>query len=187
MRLTLLCAGATASSRIGAFPSATEPLDEGGMRKAETFRLHGPTPDLILCSPHQAAIETARAIGVEVQIEPRIGDQDFGEWSGRTMTEIHGASPERLGMWLADPAEAPPGGEAIARLVERMGAVIDRLGNEVRSATLITHAMPMRAAIMHTLPVPLAAAIRFDLPPLSTLLLFRSNMWRLQELRLSNG
>jgi len=186
MRLTLLCAGATASSRIGAFPSAAEPLDEGGMRKAKAFRL-GPTPDLILCSPHQAAIETARAIGVEVQVEPRIGEQGFGEWSGRTMAEVHGVSPKRLGMWLADPVEAPPGGETMAQLVERMGAAIDDVAGEARSAVLITHAMPMRAAIMHTLSVPLAAAIRFDLPPLSTLILSRSNMWRVQELHPSHG
>lgn len=182
-RLTLLCAAATASSRLGAFPSPGEPLDEGGARKANAFRLRGPRADLVLSSPCRAALETADALKLQARIEPLLADLDFGEWTGRTLADVHLATPVLLEEWLADPTRAPPGGEAMAVLGDRMRRVIDRLADQEQSTIIVTHAAPIRAAVAHALAMPLASAMRLDVAPLSATVLSHGRQWRLQELR----
>ena len=182
-RLIFLCAAATASSRIGAFPSTAEPLDADALRKAEAVHLRASQPDLVLSSPSKAAIETAEAFKLDALFEPLVADLDYGEWAGRTLEEVHLKSPEMLERWMADPSLAPPGGETMASLIERMATVIDRSVGEMRSGVIVTHAAPIRAAMAYALAIPIPSAMRIDMAPLTTLTLSHHGVWRLQELR----
>ncbi len=178
--LTFLCAGATASSRIGAFPSPDEPLDEGGARKVAAFRLRGAKPDQVMVSPSRAAAETAR--GFESAMEACLADLDFGDWTGRTLVDVEAVDAAGLRAWLADPGAATPGGESMGALVVRVGGWVDRLANADRTILAISHPAVLRAAIAHCLLVPLASAMRIDAAPLTTLRLSFHGHWRLQEL-----
>lgn len=181
-RLTFLCASATASSRIGAFAAPAEPLDDGGARKAAAFRLQGPRPDFVFTSPSLAAIETAKAIGIDASIEPKVADIRFGEWSGRTLQEVEHLTAAALMTWLADPVMATPGGEAMTELVSRVGAWMNLHVVASQSLLVISHAAVMRAAIAHALSAPIASIMRVDVAPLSTLEFSFNDQWRLQEL-----
>ncbi len=182
-RLTLLCAGATASSRIGAFPSPAESLDEGGARKAAAYRLRGPRPDLVVSSPSLAAIETADALALDAHPEPLLADLDFGDWSGRTLSDVQEAAPPLLLAWLVDPTQATPGGESMEALVARVGSWMDCRTDGSKTVLAVCHAAVMRAALSHALSMPLAGVLRIDIAPLASMHLSHQGQWRLQELR----
>jgi broad specificity phosphatase PhoE len=182
-RLTFLCAGATTTSRIGAFPSADEPLDEGGARKVTAFRLRGRQPDLVVASPSRSAVETACALELDARVEPLVADLDFGEWAGRSITDLQRHAPDRLTEWFADPTRAVPGGEAMDDLVARVGPWMDRQIGQTPAILVVSHAAVMRAVLSHALSVPLRSVMRIDIAPLTMLDLSHQGQWRLQELR----
>ncbi len=181
-RLTFLCAGATASSRIGAFADPAEPLDDGGMRKTRAFRLRGPRPDLVVTSLSRAAIETAAALGLEATAEAGVADVGFGKWSGRTLDDIGRADRSALLAWLADPTAATPGGESMGELVARIAAWMDAHADSDRNILVISHAAAMRAAIAHAISAPVASVMQVDIAPLGMLDLSFNDRWRLREL-----
>jgi broad specificity phosphatase PhoE len=182
-RLTLLCASATASSRVGGFPSPDEPLDAGGARKAAALRLRGPMPAVVVSSPTQAAIETARILGHDALVEPLLGDLAYGDWSGRSLAAVGHADEALLAAWLADPTQPTPGGERPDALVARVASWMDRQAEDAPTMLAICHAAVMRAAVSHALAMPLGAAMRIDIAPLTAMILSHHGQWRLQEIR----
>jgi broad specificity phosphatase PhoE len=182
-RLILLCAGATASSRVGGFPAPDEPLDAGGVRRAAAFRLPPPRPATLVASPSRAAIETARLLGHEAHSEPLLADLDYGHWAGADIDTVRQRAADRLAAWLCDPTQATPGGERPPSLVARVGAWIDRGTAASEDIIAVCHAAVMRAAMSYALDMPLAAAMRIDIAPLTTMTLSHHGRWRLQELR----
>ena len=157
-RLTLLCAGATASSRTGGFPAPDEPLDEHGKRKAAALRLRGPRPDLVVTSPSRAAIDTAHAAGLDTAVDVSVADLRYGDWSGRALAEIETRDAPALLAWFADPVQATPGGESMAKLLSRVGAWMDEQAGR-RPVADRRHARRRRAGRHRALPV---RADRFD-------------------------
>lgn len=182
IRLTLLCASATASSRIGAFPRPDEPLDEGGVRKAAVCRPGRVGHDLAFSGPSRSASETAAILELPVTIEPDLADRHFGDWSGRPLAEVEQADAAALMLWLADPSRPPPGGESMADLADRVGRWIDRQATGDRDILAISHASVMRAAIAHCLAISFSSVTRIDIAPLATVTLSFNREWRLQEL-----
>ena len=70
------------------------PLDTTGQQEAKalaaaiaTFR-----PSLVVASPLRRAVETARYIaeecGLEVEIDDRLIDRDYGPWAGHSLEEV---------------------------------------------------------------------------------------------------
>ncbi len=61
-----------------------------------------------------------------------IGDPDlreiaFGAWEGLTFAEAQARDPDQMAAWIADPVTvAPPGGETVATLQERVLRALDR-------------------------------------------------------------
>jgi len=182
-RLILLCAGATASSRIGAFPSPDEPLDAGGAAKAASYRLPGAVPADVAASPSRAALETAGILGYDAHPEPLLADLDHGRWSGRSLEQVQGSAPERLGAWLSDPTQATPGGERPQDLVARVATWMDARADRSAPMLAVCPIAVMRAALSHALAMPLAATMRVDIAPLTAMILSHHGAWRLQELR----
>jgi broad specificity phosphatase PhoE len=103
-------------------------------------------------SPLRRAVETARILGaIAPVVEPRLVEQDWGEWTGRTRAS--GAMRATGARWEA----AAPGGESPARVLARVRAWLDELppGDGPDTWAVVTHMGVIRAVV--------AAALRWDL------------------------
>jgi probable phosphoglycerate mutase len=147
---------------------ADPPLSAAGVARAAHWRLPGDLRTLAAegqlgwaTSPLRRAVETARALGaVAPVVEPRLAEQDWGEWTGHTRAAV--AARATGARWAA----APPGGESPARVLARVQAWLDELAPGSGPATwaVVTHMGVIRTII--------AAALRWDLeepPPMRIL------------------
>lgn len=177
--LMLLCAAGTRMARVGGFAAADEPLDDGGRRDAaactirDRFRAHA------VASPAVAAMETAAAMGLAVRAEPALADADPGDWGGRAFADL---PPDALMGWLADPAQGAPGGESLAAVQARVGGWVDAVSGQDGATCAISHAMVIRAALIHALGLPADVAMRIDIAPLAQVHFSFHRQWRLQAI-----
>ncbi|MER5731038.1 histidine phosphatase family protein [Streptomyces sp. NPDC002138] len=110
---------------------------------------------------------------------PGLSGLDTGAWAGRTLAEVAAEDPAAVRRWLTDPAYAPPGGESVAALTDRVGAALAGLG-EGRHRLPVEQAV-VRAAVVHALELPHAAFWRLDVRPETvTELTGRSGRWNLR-------
>ena len=93
-------------------------LDPEGYAQAERLADWASKAGLaaIWCSPlsraRWTAAPSARATGIEPQIDERLREVDFGQVEGKTMAEAEQLFPEAMRRFRADPASHPmPGGE----------------------------------------------------------------------------
>jgi len=113
--------------------------------------------DLIRASACAAAIAEPR--GLDVHIDARWRELDFGAWGGLFADTV---DRDALGRFWADPdAAPPPGGERWSALVARVSAALA----ELRTDTLVvTHAGAMRAALAALCGFDARQVWAFDLP-----------------------
>lgn len=81
------------------------------------------------------ALDTARsiglALGMAVGTDRRLRERGFGDFEGRTFTELEQNFPLDTARWRARDAEwAPPGGETLVALGERIQAATDELARQ---------------------------------------------------------
>ncbi|MFE0754384.1 histidine phosphatase family protein [Inquilinus sp. NPDC058860] len=165
-RLTLICHGATAATRSGAFP-ADEPLEERALPRAAALKPMIRRADRAWTSPALRARQTAAALGFDAVSEPALRDGDHGRWAGRRLEEIQAAEPDGVIAWLADPDAAPHGGETLSDLLRRAAAWVDARAGDGGHGVAVTHAAVIRAAILHGLDAPASSFWRIDIAPLS--------------------
>lgn len=106
----------------------------------------------------------------DFHVEPRLVEQDFGRWQGRTYDELaaaEGAAWQRF--WRAPAENAPPGGESFAAVVRRTADVIDTLTRRHagRDIVCIAHGGTVRAALAVALSLAPEQALRFAVDPCS--------------------
>jgi broad specificity phosphatase PhoE len=150
-RIVLVRHGETEWSRTGRHTGLTDiPLTDTGVYKAELAGslLARRRFDLVLSSPLQRALATARAAGfAEPEVEPRLVEWDYGAYEGLTTPEI----VEAHGPWSVWDDGAPAGetpGESIAQVTARAQSLLDRLTpltREGRQVLLFSHAHFLRA------------------------------------------
>lgn len=121
-------------------------------------------------------------MGVAAEIEPILADSDYGDWTGRSLTELQGSDPAGLARWLAEPASGVPGGETLAAVAARIGSWLDRIADAEATVLAITHPAVIRAAIAHALGCPVETTLNIDIAPLSETSLSFNRRWRLQGL-----
>ena len=123
----------------------------------------------VVSSPLQRAQRPAQALaealGCPLSTDPRWMELAFGDWEGRRWDLIprHESDP-----WAEQPEHrAPPGGETLLQLRERVHAAMDAL-LEARPALqrtlVLCHAGPIRVARARALGVPLREALAHPLP-----------------------
>ncbi|GGD90749.1 phosphoglycerate mutase [Aureimonas endophytica] len=168
-RLYLLCQGATRATRLAAFP-ADEPLEDAARVAASVAARRWPRVDAVVTSPARAARETAEALGLVHDLEPALGEVDYGAWAGRRFADVAATEPGALAAWLEDPEARPGGGgESLEELDARIGRWLDtRLASDGRMLA-VTHGVVMRAVVVHILNAPLRAARSVDVQPLQML------------------
>jgi broad specificity phosphatase PhoE len=135
-------------------------LEQAPMYRSLARRL--PYPAAWKVSPLSRTHRTAAAIfaagypRVEPVIESDLIEQHLGEWQGL----VHAALPARLTLpahafWPLGGHERPPGGEAIADVIERVGAALERLADvhAGEDVVAVTHGGTIRAGVAHALGI----------------------------------
>ena len=115
-----------------------------------------------------SGIASAGGRRIDPLVETGLGEQDFGDWHGRTHSEIFSlASAHRF--WLAPATEKSPNGESFADLCERVNPVIHRLTKEWAGGDIIAvaHGGTIRAALGLALGLDPDASLRFATDNLS--------------------
>ncbi|MDA2813107.1 bifunctional RNase H/acid phosphatase [Nocardiopsis sp. RSe5-2] len=168
-RLVLLRHGETPMSVERRFAGTGDiELTETGRDQARRAAraLAGEGFEAVVASPLRRTMDTARivaeALGLEVEPEEGLRETDFGEWEGMTFGEVRERRPEDLARWLADPEEAPPGGESLAAAVRRAGEGRDKVAarHRGRKVLVVTHVTPIKALVAQALGAPVEALYR---------------------------
>ena len=123
-------------------------------------------------SPQQRTLETARPIaercGVTLEVSEALDEVDFGPWAGQSF-EALGQDP-RWTEWNAKrDSAATPAGERIGDVAARITGHIERLA-ECQSdgrIALVSHAEPIRTALLHYLGLPASAYTGIEIDPAS--------------------
>jgi probable phosphomutase (TIGR03848 family) len=151
------------------------PLDERGRAQAASIasRLRKVPLAAIVSSPIERCRETAEAVLAErdpappFELDERLGDVRYGDWTGRPFKELH-----REPLWksvMANPADVTfPNGEALRDMAIRaIAAVRDwnaRLGPDAVFA-VVSHADPIRAILADALGLHLEGYGRLVVGP----------------------
>jgi broad specificity phosphatase PhoE len=161
-------------------------LEQAPMYRALAARL--PRPAVWKVTPLSRTRRTAETIfaagypRMEPEVEPDLIEQSLGEWQGLPHADL----PARLTLpkhafWPLAGHERPPGGETMADVIERVGAVLERLaldhsGDDV---VIVAHGGSIRAAVAHCLRIEADNALHFSVQNLSLTRLEReAEGWR---------
>jgi probable phosphoglycerate mutase len=152
------------------------PLVDQGVAQAEAAAAEVAArggADVLLCSPMLRTRQTAevigRAIGLEPVVVPGLEEARFGEWDGFTFAEVMERWPDEMAAWLASPDVAPPGGESLREVYDRVCRALDGVLAEHTGKRIImaAHVGTIRALTAHALGAPLESMNRMELAPAS--------------------
>ena len=128
----------------------------------------------IISSPLSRCADFARLLSethqLELFIEPRFAEIDFGDWEGLTSQEIMDSDSERLLQYWDNPVDnTPPNGEPLNSFKTRVTSAWNELLNEHASTDkkhllVITHGGTLRMIMSHVLTTPLTALFKLDVP-----------------------
>lgn len=135
-RLVLVRHGQTDYNREGRLQGQVDiPLNANGIRQAELLAtaVTANPPDVIVASPLQRALETARIIsrgtGLEIATDDALLERGFGEWEGLRGEEIKHRWPAEHADWRAhrpvlglDIEDRPEVGERVAAACRKLVA-----------------------------------------------------------------
>jgi probable phosphoglycerate mutase len=161
--------GQTASNRGGQLQGRFDaPLTAEGEAQAKRVAaaLEHEAPVRVVTSPLIRARKTADAIaariGVEVEIDQRLVELDYGEWDQRLLTEV---PTEAWREWRASPSFTPPGGESLeavnARVVDFCTSRLGEWGDDLVVA--VSHVSPIKVAVCWALGVDERVSWRMQL------------------------
>lgn len=108
----------------------------------------------VATSPLARCAEFARALAqrhsLELHVDARLRELDFGAWEGLAADDVIRRWPGAFAHFLEDPWEyGPPAGETVARLQARvLAAWRDVLGTR-RGTLIVTHGGPIRLILGH--------------------------------------
>jgi probable phosphoglycerate mutase len=156
-------------------------LNAHGHRQAETLarQLGREAIAHVFSSPRKRARQTAepiaRALGLSLAIAPQIDEHDAGIWSGLSLADL--ARDPRWRLWNEHRDIArPPAGESMLELQNRMLRYLDSLAAHYPNdgIVLVSHAEPIRAALLHERGIGLRDFLQIDVPVASVTTLTRT-------------
>lgn len=128
----------------------------------------------VYSSPLQRAYLTAQAIaerhGLEVLHNNALIESNFGQWEGLTAREVKARGDKDAEIqrnWQDDPTLAPPQGESLEAMSQRVLAAVTAIVQEHPGQTivLVTHTGPLKAILCAALGVSMITAFRIFLNP----------------------
>jgi probable phosphoglycerate mutase len=150
-------------------------LSEEGRAQAEALACRVATlggVTAVYTSPLERARETAapiaRALGLRPRSERGLLECDFGDWTGRKLTELR-----RLTQWRAVQRYPSgfrfPAGESFADMQRRIGSTLARLvaAHPGETVVAVSHADPIKAAVADALGTHLDLFQRIVISPCS--------------------
>jgi broad specificity phosphatase PhoE len=136
------------------------PLDDLGCRQiANTAELlRGHAVQAVQSSPQRRALQSAAIIadrcGCAVEIASGFDEIDMGRWTGAAFTEL--ASDKKWQKWNQRRGRTrPPGGESMTALQRRVVGHLEQFQGQSGTIVIVSHAEPIRAALMYYLRIPL--------------------------------
>jgi broad specificity phosphatase PhoE len=181
-RITLICHSTTRDLRSATF-GGDDGLDDVGLRKARALAGAVGSVDQVWMSPALRAIQTAEALGLTGEIDARLRDCDYGRWTGLKFQQLLLKEPRKLVSWVKNPSGAPHGGESIPQVIQRVGSWIDERVRDKGHTVAVTHAVVIRAAVVHVIEAGLPSFWKIDVLPLSaTDLRTNGRRWVLRSL-----
>jgi probable phosphoglycerate mutase len=167
-RIVLLRHGQTEWSASGQHTSRTDiPLtDHGRVLAQETAGLgrrilRGHAPALVLTSPRARAQVTAELVGLHVdRVDERLVEWDYGEYEGRTTSEIRTEQPG-WSIW----EHGAPGGETPEQVTKRADDLIADVAVTLAEGdvVLVGHGHFSRALMARWIGLPVVEGARFML------------------------
>ena len=118
-----------------------------------------PRVDRVISSPSLRACQTAEVLGVELELDKRWLEMDYGEFDGVAMSDL---PPDLFRKLMTDPDFAPAGGESLRTLATRVHAACDELLEAARDQEIVvvTHATPIKVAMAWALGVDISIVWR---------------------------
>ncbi|MDC0398481.1 histidine phosphatase family protein [Alphaproteobacteria bacterium] len=126
-----------------------------------------------LLRTHQT-LESIENSGLKIQkpiIDERLGEQDFGDWVGKTYDEAQKLFGDTYNQfWLAPVSEKPPNGESFLEVIERVQTCVRELTLKFKGKDIVcvAHGGSIRAALALALGLSGDQAISFSIDNLST-------------------
>ena len=141
-------------------------LDDLGRRQAEVLAATVPPSARVVSSPLRRTRETAEAFGRPVELDDRWIELDYGELDGTPLRDV---PRDVWAGWQADPSWAPPGGESLVDLGDRVRDACEALVDEAaeRDVIVVTHVSPVKASLAWALGVGDEIAFRAYVAPAS--------------------
>ena len=100
----------------------------------------------VLTSPLRRCVETARALGLDAAVEPRLAEMDWGEWEGETVAGLRARlGPAMEGAEAAGLDFRPPGGESPRDVQRRLAPLLRDIARRGEPTAAITHKGVIRA------------------------------------------
>lgn len=136
-----------------------------------------PAPSSILTSPQERALQSARILaerfGLPIEIAPAFAELEYGDWTGRSFEELE--DDARWSSWnRARASQCPPGGESMRALQRRVVEHLEQLRSNGAGDTIaiVSHAEPIRAALLHYSGIDLDQFLSIEVDPASVSTLF---------------
>jgi broad specificity phosphatase PhoE len=186
-RVFLLRHGRTNLNAAGLLRGRLDPrLDAVGRAEAKRLGAALATEDvtLVVASPLRRAVETAEAVaalhGLEVSVDERLADRDYGRWAGHAKSEVeaqHGS------------LDHAPGVESLKDVTQRALKAIEELAltSLGTTAVAVTHDVILRQVLTSLCPhLGDPEMLQQDTGCLN-LLLFRDGCWSVETLNAVPG
>lgn len=176
VRLILARHGEAEGSREFRFNGSSDvPLTPHGVAQARLLAdaLYPLAPVAVYSSPLARARATAEAIATRasltVEIQPGLREQSYGSWERLTADEARQHDPKRFAAWSAGKRIAPPAGETLSAVHQRVVACVCELAERHVGETivLVAHVGPIKALLCAALGLPMTGARRFWIDPAS--------------------
>jgi probable phosphoglycerate mutase len=135
-------------------------LTEHGREAARAWRPYstGRVFDLVLSSPLKRARETCElaGLGERAQLDPDLGEWDYGEYEGLTPEEISARQPK----WMIF-RDGCPGGESPEQIAARVDRVIAKVRARSSNVVLFAHGHVLRVLGARWLGLPPSGGAHF--------------------------
>lgn len=176
-RLFIVRHGETLANREYRFiGSRDDPLSEHGqMQAAQLADALAVLPiAAVYSSPMQRTYYTALPVAerhnLSVEKFDPLREGSFGIWEGMNRAEVLARSPEdaqHFYEWERDATLAPPGGESMIALQQRVCSGVEQLAlaHPDQSIVLVSHVGPIKALMCTALGVPISTSPRIFLDP----------------------
>lgn len=135
------------------------PLDDVGQRQSAEIASVLKNVDRVISSPLIRAKQTAEALGLTVEVDPRFIELDYGDFDGMLQKDV---SASIWKQWRSDNNFRPPNGETLFELDKRVREALDELVDHARhkNIVIVSHVSPIKAAIAWAIGTDIGASWR---------------------------